>query len=165
MAVLPLVMHLNVQAVVPDPLGEAVWQRWFTAWLSALRPAEPVELTLRLVDDEEIRQLNACFRELDAVTDVLAFEAGPVLEPAVEGEPFYLGDIVLSVPRATGQANQFGHAIEAELGWLAVHGLLHLLGWDHPDEAAWQAMVTKQAELLKGVNVEYDWPSVYPIDR
>lgn len=143
-----------------DPVGEVVWQTWFCAWLSRLDRPEPSELVLRLTDDDEIRSLNARFRGIDLVTDVLSFEAAGALPPE-EDSPLYLGDIVISVPCATRQAQKFGHSEEVELAWLAVHGLLHLLGWDHPDEEAWQDMVHTQSQLLKGVNVVYDWPRIY----
>ncbi|BAC89184.1 gll1243 [Gloeobacter violaceus PCC 7421] len=164
MAVVPTAVELCIQAAVDDPVGEARWQSWFDQWLLELQSAGAVELTLRLTDDAEIRRLNARFRGVDAPTDVLSFEfEADDTQALIAEEPLYLGDIVVSVPTATRQAREFGHTLEVELAWLAVHGLLHLLGWDHPDEQSWRAMVTQQARLLKGVNVVYDWPSVYPV--
>jgi probable rRNA maturation factor len=65
----------------------------------------------------------------------------------------YLGDIVISVETAYRQAQQQGHSLQTELAWLATHGLLHLLGWDHPDEESLQGMLYQQETLLKLVNL------------
>lgn len=158
-------VEVTVQAIVDDPIGEAGWQRWFDTWMGALGEETAVELALRLTDDGEIRVLNAAYRGVDAVTDVLSFPGEEAKVPLGDDCLPYLGDIAISVPCATRQAQDFGHSLEAELAWLSVHGLLHLLGWDHPDESTWQAMVRKQDELLKGVNLRYDWSHVYSPDR
>ncbi|MBC8121595.1 MAG: rRNA maturation RNase YbeY [Gemmatimonadaceae bacterium] len=152
-------LEITVQAVVPCPVRKQTWLRWFSGWLGLLG-YETAELTLRLTSDDEIQALNRQFRSLDEVTDVLSFPAEPDLSTG-GGFPPYLGDIVISVPEATRQSAKFGHSIDVELCWLAVHGLLHLLGWDHPDDDRWLQMVMKQADLLKGVNVDYDWTRVY----
>ncbi|MGE5559456.1 MAG: rRNA maturation RNase YbeY [Chloroflexota bacterium] len=93
------------------------------------------EVSLTFTDDEGIRALNRDYRHLDQPTDVLSF---PLLEqmdsePAVvDGQQDYLlGDIVISLERAAAQAKEFGHSLEREIGFLFVHGLLHLLGYDH----------------------------------
>lgn len=85
------------------------------------------ELTLSFVDDPEIRELNRAYRKKDKATDVLSF---PLNEKAADGN-FYLGDIVISIPRAREQAAELGHPLVRELEILAVHGFLHLLGYDH----------------------------------
>lgn len=96
-------------------------------------------LTLVITDDEEVRRLNRQFRHVDAPTDVLAFPAAAAA-PFVEapGQPFYLGDVIISHPRAVAQAAEAGHSVQNELALLAVHGVLHLLGHDHatPQEKA-----------------------------
>ena len=91
------------------------------------------ELTIALTDDEHIQQLNHQFLGLDAPTDVLSFPAGD-LDP--DSEELYLGDVVISVPRAQAQASAAGHSYLEEMQLLVVHGVLHLLGHDHgePDE-------------------------------
>ena len=85
------------------------------------------ELTLSFVDDPEIRELNKTYRRKDKPTDVLSFPLG---EKGSDGL-FYLGDIVISIPRAREQAAEIGHPLERELEILTVHGFLHLLGYDH----------------------------------
>jgi probable rRNA maturation factor len=90
-----------------------------------------VELTVRVTGDRELRRLNRAFLGVDAVTDVLAFPGG---------SGGYLGDIAVSWPAVGRQAASFGHSVEAELAVLCVHGLLHLLGWDHTSAAEERAM-------------------------
>jgi probable rRNA maturation factor len=151
------------------------WQQELQGWLTQLRPELPPRLQTRayslglsLVDDGAIAALNQEWREKSGPTDVLAFAAqdddrdglpppapGPAalgletgLEAGLEDEPLELGDIVISVDTARRQAPQHGHSLEEELRFLASHGLLHLLGWDHPDEASLAAMLARQDALL-----------------
>jgi probable rRNA maturation factor len=67
--------------------------------------------------------------------------------------PLYLGDVVISVDTAHQQAQQQGHSLQTELAWLATHGLLHLLGWDHPDEESLLEMLNQQETLLQSVEL------------
>lgn len=99
------------------------------------------EVSVTLVDNEEIRRLNKEYRGMDRATDVLSFaldeadQAGEI--PFVDASGFHLlGDIIISAERAGEQAADFGHSVAREIGFLAVHGLLHLLGYDHdkPEE-------------------------------
>ncbi len=111
------------------------------------------ELSLVIGDDELLQQLNQAYRGIDAPTDVLSFAAREESEGA---EPFvtspemlnYLGDVIISFPTAQRQAAAAGHSVGEELSLLAVHGVLHLLGYDHasPEEEA--AMWQLQAEIL-----------------
>ena len=142
------------------------WQDWITVWIKALDPANAegealhpkdlYEMSLRLTDDAEVQSLNREYRHKDQPTDVLSFAALEVdyqYDLPVE-EPLYLGDIVISVETAARQANDQGHSIETELTWLASHGLLHLLGWDHPDEPSLLEMLNQQRDLLQAIGVE-----------
>jgi len=158
-----------------DPLqADQAWQELLTHWLAQLQPELPpglqsgaCSLGLSLVDDAEISALNRDWRHLDGPTDVLAFaaqddgleEAPPMPMPVSEGwrddardgwqgEPLELGDIVISVETAARQAQEHGHGLGGELLFLASHGLLHLLGWDHPDETSLTAMLRRQQALL-----------------
>ncbi|MCL1465012.1 rRNA maturation RNase YbeY [Argonema galeatum] len=143
--------------IVPE-----TWQNWFGAWIESLQPnispSETYELGLRLTDDSEIQTLNAQYRHQDRPTDVLAFAAlevdSPQSEEMLESEPLYLGDIVISVDTAQRQAQEQGHPLQSELAWLAAHGLLHLLGWDHPDEDSLNDMLHQQATLLETIGVK-----------
>lgn len=117
------------------------------------------EVAVSLVGDEEIRELNRRHRGVDAVTDVLAF---PLYEPAelhlLRGRaragqgpdaPLLLGDVVISLPQAERQAVAFGHPLARELAFLAVHGALHLLGYDHatPEE---ERVMSGEVEAILG---------------
>ncbi|MDJ0578043.1 MAG: rRNA maturation RNase YbeY [Xenococcaceae cyanobacterium MO_234.B1] len=131
------------------------WSDWFRVWLEELYPNVPpgnnYELSMRLTSDREIQTFNAQYRHKDQPTDVLAFAAleAEVPQPLDLNEPLYLGDIIISLDTATRQASDRKHSLTEELAWLATHGLLHLLGWDHPDEPSLETMLTQQAELLK----------------
>ena len=91
-------------------------------------PPEEVEVSIGLVDDERMKELNSRYRGKDAPTDVLSF---PMDEHAREEGIRLLGDIVISLERARAQAVEWGHSFEREVARLASHGLLHLLGYDH----------------------------------
>jgi probable rRNA maturation factor len=108
------------------------------------------QVTLVVTDDQGIRELNRDFVGVDAPTDVLAFSAQEgdssfVVSP--EGQQ-YLGDVIISYPRALAQASEMGHSLELELHLLIVHGLLHLLGYDHAGEEEKSVMWARQDEIL-----------------
>ncbi len=113
-----------------------------------------VELTLVLTDDSGIRSLNRDFLGNDAPTDVLAFSAieddGPFVSAPEAGG--YLGDVIVSYPRAVAQAQEQGHSPEQELDLLIVHGILHLLGYDHADDEEKAAMWARQDAILAGLS-------------
>ena len=93
---------------------------------------ENAELSVTLTDDEHIHALNKKFRGIDRVTDVLSFAFRESEEPEVLGADFeILGDVIISLERAKVQAEEFGHSFLREVIFLEVHGLLHLLGYDH----------------------------------
>ncbi len=110
------------------------------------------EVSITFVTNEAIHEMNREYRGKDQPTDVISF----ALEEMGEGEvaiigdeiPRVLGDIIISVDRTREQAEQFGHSFERELGFLAVHGFLHLLGYDHMNEADENEMFMKQDEIL-----------------
>jgi probable rRNA maturation factor len=130
------------------------WVGWFQDWLNFLSQITTVpqdcELSLRLTGDRQIQQYNYQYRQLDRSTDVLAFASTEVeiILPAEFTEPLYLGDIIISLDTAKRQAREQKHALTVELAWLASHGLLHLLGWDHPDDNSLAVMLDKQRELI-----------------
>lgn len=142
-------------------ISAETWECWFRRWLEVLQPdlspIQAYELSLRLTDDREVQTLNHQFRQQDKPTDVLAFAAleddSPQSEAVAETLPLYLGDIVISIETAQRQAQTQGHSLKTELAWLAAHGLLHLLGWDHPDEEQLLRMLNQQQLLLSTVGV------------
>ncbi|MGG2095405.1 rRNA maturation RNase YbeY [Bacillus sp. S13(2024)] len=110
------------------------------------------ELSITFVNNERIQEINRDYRDKDQPTDVISF----AMEDMGEGEmeivgvemPRMLGDIIISIPRAKEQAEEYGHSFERELGFLAVHGFLHLLGYDHMTEEEEKVMFGKQKEIL-----------------
>ena len=114
-----------------------------------MRDCAEISLGLRFTDDAAIAELNRIWRQRPESTDVLSF---PALEDAPE--PFEiasveLGDIIISIETAGRQALEQGHSLEHELRWLVSHGLLHLLGWDHPDQDSLEQMLGLQEHLLE----------------
>lgn len=111
------------------------------------------ELSVALVGEEEIHALNRDYRGKDRPTDVLAFSLREGDgEPAPVGEAAPLGDVVISLPTAERQARERGHGVERELAELLVHGILHLLGWDHErSRADARKMSAKAREVVAAV--------------
>lgn len=123
------------------------------------------EVALTFVDDERIHELNLEYRGIDRPTDVLSF----AMNDSVDGEPEIsyeleegesldgltdvLGDIIISVDRAQAQSIEYGHSLERELGFLFVHGFLHLLGYDHQNDEAEAEMFSKQEAVLTEVGL------------
>ena len=121
---------------------------------------EDAEISILLVDNETIRELNREYRDKESATDVLSFPLEEDLEdngePEVIGGPIerMLGDIVISVERAVEQAGEYGHSIERELAFLAVHGFLHLLGYDHEKSATEkEIMQTEEKRILSELGI------------
>jgi probable rRNA maturation factor len=110
--------------------------------------AGPGSLTLRLAGEDEVRRLNSEFAHSDYATDVLSFPDGA---PDAEGTGAYFGDVVIALPIAAAQALTAGHDVQAELVLLAVHGALHLLGHDHAEESAREAMWSLQDRILSDI--------------
>ncbi|MEM9566906.1 MAG: rRNA maturation RNase YbeY [Cyanobacteria bacterium P01_E01_bin.34] len=143
-------LDLYVNAEVAAPVSLAEWQQWFEDWLEAMQVLGSSELSVILTNDERMQTLNHRYRDRNTPTDVLAFAAQEASIPGHSEEtPLVLGDIVISVPTAQRQAEEQQHSLSEELAWLASHGLLHLLGWDHPNEDSLQLMLQKQRDLLK----------------
>lgn len=117
----------------------------------------PVLVSVLLVEKDEIQRINAEYRKKDCVTDVLSF---PMLETAdgrlpedpgpadLEDGRLFLGDVVICVPKALEQAEEYGHTADRELAFLMVHGLLHLLGYDHDRPEREETMIMKQENIL-----------------
>ena len=128
------------------------------AKLHGLGEQEEVDITI--VTDEEIHALNRDYRNVDRSTDVLSFaldEDGG--EPELVGGPevHLLGDIIISAETAARQAEEFGHGLEREIVYLAVHGLLHLLGYDHMQEEDKVVMRAKEEEALREIKLSEEF--------
>lgn len=111
------------------------------------------DLSVAIDDDERLQALNQAFLGIDAPTDVLSFPAGDdEIDP--ETGVLYLGDIIISYPRALDQANAAGHPVIAEIQLLVVHGVLHLLGHDHAEPEEQAVMWAAQREVLLSLGVQ-----------
>ena len=106
------------------------------------------DLTILVVSPARIRALNREFRHQDAVTDVLTFPAGEG-ESLLSPPDGYLGDIAICLERAQEQAADYGHSLARECGFLAVHGVLHLLSYDHMEPAEEQVMLAHQKKIME----------------
>ena len=150
-------LSLTLDLEVDEPFAERVDGDLLRDVVSRALVAEgiggEVGITLVVTDDEEIQAINAAQRGIDQPTDVLSFPlegpddvaSGFVTPP---GEPRRLGDIVISFPRAEAQAGDYGHSLRRELAYLTVHGTLHLLGYDHEDEAEREVMRAREEAAL-----------------
>ena len=124
----------------------------------------PCEINVLVTDDEGIRAINRAYRQVDAATDVLSFpsfEFVPGELPAdltsyLDGQTglLPLGDMAISLPRAKAQAKEYGHSLKREIGYLTVHSVLHLLGYDHMDEGPMKAqMRAKEEEIMQKMDL------------
>lgn len=138
---------------------QALLAQVISAALDAEGVATPCEVNVLITDDESIHQINLEQREIDRPTDVLSFPMfeytpgePPVddadADPATGLTP--LGDMVISLERCRAQAEEFGHSVERELCYLAVHSVLHLLGYDHMDDGPQKAQMRVREEAILG---------------
>ena len=144
------------------PQSQKIWNHWFTNWLNNLENQLPnacgYELGLRLTDDSDIQALNYQYAHKNSPTDVLSFSALEVdqnnnLNDLFQDEFLYIGDIIISLDTAFLQAQKYQHSLEIELAWLASHGLLHLLGWEHKNRENLFEMLEFQETLLKSIGL------------
>ena len=155
-------VHLN-RRDPPDLFDPFTWETTLQKWLESVRQdsaincpelvrrAEEISLGLRFTDDASIRELNGTWRQRQEPTDVLSFAALEDAPDWLDDGSVELGDIVISLDTARRQALEHNHSLKRELQWLASHGLLHLLGWDHPDDASLDEMLACQDLLLSTI--------------
>ncbi len=141
-------------------LDSQTWAKYLCKWIhyissredllfpKLLRSVSSVSMGLKLTDDKTITALNYRWRSKAETTDVLSF---PILDDQninLGGSCVEIGDIIVSVETAQRQAEEYGHPLTYELKWLVSHGLLHLLGWDHPNQERLNEMISCQEQLL-----------------
>ncbi|MBM7855720.1 putative rRNA maturation factor [Desulfohalotomaculum tongense] len=150
---MPVVVS-NLQKVIQ------VEQRWENMAVKAVERAlalhnrADAEVSLVFVDDEYIHQLNRDYRGVDRPTDVLSFAMDEGEEiPESEEVGHVLGDVVISLPRAQKQAQEYNHSLEREIAFLAVHGALHLLGYDHQTEEDTNTMRRQEEGILSELGI------------
>ena len=146
------------QLTLRQPLVSAIIRKCILATLQAENISVPCEINVLITNDAGIRAINLASRQLDRPTDVLSFpmfelEAGAppsqwedYLDPETRLCP--LGDMAISLERATAQAKEFGHTSRREIGYLTIHSMLHLLGYDHLDEGPQKAQMRAREEAI-----------------
>ena len=141
-----------------QPIVASIIRRCVEATLEAEGVKVPCEINVFVTNDKGIRAINAASRNIDKTTDVLSFpmfqlEPGQLpddwdefLDPETDMCP--LGDMAISLERAMAQAKEFGHSTRREIGYLTIHSMLHLLGYDHLDEGEQKAQMRKREEYI-----------------
>ncbi|RQM96448.1 rRNA maturation RNase YbeY [Staphylococcus warneri] len=121
--------------------------------------SEDAELSITFVDKSEIQEINKMYRDKDKVTDVISFaleEDEPNIDMSEFDIPRVLGDIIICTDVAQEQSESYGHSFERELGFLALHGFLHLLGYDHMNEEDEKEMFGRQDAILNAYGLTRD---------
>lgn len=145
------VMITNKQNQVKIPVGiRMLIRRCCHAVAESENFTQPFEVGVSFVDDEQIHELNNEYRGIDRPTDVLSFPLGEngVYDVNNETGASLLGDIVISIETALKQAELYGHSLEREVGFLTVHSMLHLLGYDHEESKLQERMMREKEEFI-----------------
>jgi probable rRNA maturation factor len=156
--------EINIQ--IEQKLNISLEESWLREiaekTLQAEGIAPPVEMGLVITSAEAVQQLNKTYRGEDEPTDVLAFQMFPQTEPKRELSFVtppdgirHLGEVVISYTQAVQQAQEQGHSVEQEIALLTVHGVLHLLGWDHEQPQERQRMRAEEEEILR--KLSFSW--------
>ena len=142
---------MNKQKTIKIPTGiRMLIRRACTAVLAEEGFLEPAEVDVSFVDDEQIRELNRDFRNIDKSTDVLSFplgEDGVYDENPATGAKL-LGDVIISVEHAVNHAKEYGHSLQREMAFLTVHSMLHLLGYDHVESEKDSEIMREKEEAV-----------------
>jgi probable rRNA maturation factor len=144
-------IHTDFCEEYADFISPALLEKTAQMVLLELTPEKEIDLSIVIENDETLKQLNLEYLNIDAPTDVLSFQMND-LDP--ETKRIYLGDIIISFPRAESQAQAASHPVESELQLLVVHGVLHLLGYDHSEDEEKKKMWEVQASLLNKLDVK-----------
>lgn len=162
------VMVKNDQSQVQIPVGiRLLIRRCCQAVLVYEHFEQDAEVSISFVSDAEIRRLNQIYRQKDAATDVLSFPLGQEGHYDVNKETGYalLGDVVISLEMAVKQARIYGHSLEREIGFLTVHSMLHLLGYDHETSPLEERkMREKEEAVLEELGISREATFVQPED-
>lgn len=137
----------------PEDMKETV--RAAAEKVAVLYGVPTAEVSITLTDNAYIHALNRQYRQIDRPTDVLSFALNESEEPEIADGPAVnvLGDIIISVERAEEQAAEYGHSVRREMAFLTVHGMLHLLGYDHMEEAERLEMEKEQKYVMKQLGI------------
>ena len=146
---------------IKQPIVRSIIKKCIETTLGAENVSVPCEINVMVTDDRGIHAVNLASRQIDRPTDVLSFpmfelEAGnppeeweDYLDPATGLCP--LGDMCISLERAIAQAQEFGHSVKREVGYLTIHSMLHLLGYDHLDEGPMKRQMRAREEAIAGM--------------
>ncbi len=137
----------------PEPLALAAFEHLARFVLRMEGAPEESELSIGIVDAEEMARLNVQYRGVEGPTDVLSFGCDDPCA-AEPGEPITLGDVIIAPEIAEAQAAEYGTTVEAELNLLLVHGVLHLLGYDHETDEDAEVMQARERVLLEAYEAE-----------
>ena len=151
------VMVKNNQTEVRVPVGiRMLIRRCCQAVLVAEHFGQDAEVSVSFVSNAEIRRLNRIYRQKDRATDVLSFPLGQDghYDTNQETGCALLGDVVISLEMAVKQANMYGHSLEREIGFLTVHSMLHLLGYDHIEDDEAEVMEAREDAILRDLALE-----------
>lgn len=147
----------NNQTEVKVPVGiRMLIRRCCQAVLTHEDFGESAEVSVSFVSNDEIKKLNKIYRQKDAVTDVLSFPLGEngVYDKNNDTGALMLGDIVISLDTAVKQAQMYGHSLEREIGFLTVHSMLHLLGYDHETSTLEERIMReKEEQILDNIGI------------
>ena len=158
-------MEINV--LIDEELEECLEARWLQSVVEQVLIAEDVisavELSLVITSQEQVRELNRSYRGRDEPTDVLAFSMLPAGEKTEADFPsfvtppdgvLHLGEVIISYPQAVIQAEEHQHSVEKEITILIIHGVLHLLGYDHDKPELERDMRARESEILSSIEVD-----------
>jgi len=137
----------------PEPLDLGAFERLARFALTMEGVPEGTELSIALVEEDEMTRLNVQYRGVEGPTDVLSFGCDEPC-PTPGDEPITLGDVVIAPGVAKRQAESLGHSVEHELDVLLVHGVLHLLGYDHEADEDAAVMEGRQSAILDAYAAE-----------
>ena len=153
-----MMKHMVIHSSFAHTKMDYIIQKCVEATLDAEGVTVPCEINVFVTNDKGIRTINAASRNIDKATDVLSFPMFQLmpgelpedwevyLDPETEMCP--LGDMAISLERAIAQAKEFGHSAKREIGYLTIHSMLHLLGYDHLDEGPMKAQMRKREETI-----------------
>ena len=144
-------VNIDISEIYCAAIEPKLLEKTALAVLKLQNISPDVDISIVIVSDEEIQQLNAQYRGFDSPTDVLSFSSNEI-DPETGRQ--YLGDIIISYPHALVQAEKANHPIANEIQLLIIHGVLHLLGYDHSGHADKQIMWEQQNRLLELLSIQ-----------
>ena len=148
-----IISNYPEELTFPDEIEETVKKA--VEMVGMLYGVEATEVSVTLTDNAYIHTLNRQYRNIDRPTDVLSFALNESEEPEIANGPEVnvLGDIIISVERAEEQAKEYGHSLQREIAFLTVHGMLHLLGYDHMEEEERKEMEQGQRFVMEKLGI------------